>query len=56
MGDLRYPIGRFEAPDPITADHIDEWISDIGIHSWRGGHHLAHIDLALNAKRDDKEI
>ena len=27
--DLRYPIGRFTAPDPVTRDRVDAWIADI---------------------------
>ncbi|MEM6288729.1 MAG: YfiT family bacillithiol transferase [Bacteroidota bacterium] len=29
MSDLRYPIGLFEAPDPITPDHLGAWIDAI---------------------------
>ena len=27
--DLRYPIGRFSPPDPVTQDQVDAWIDDI---------------------------
>ena len=27
--DLRYPVGRFSAPDPITPDQVAIWIDDI---------------------------
>ena len=27
--DPRYPIGRYEAPDPITANHVADWIDEI---------------------------
>ncbi|MBV9443092.1 MAG: putative metal-dependent hydrolase, partial [Acidobacteriaceae bacterium] len=26
MDDLRYPIGRYQAPDSVTASHRTEWI------------------------------
>jgi len=26
---LKYPIGKFVKPDPVTADHIRSWITDI---------------------------
>lgn len=29
MEDLRYPIGKFAAPEVITAQHIKDWIKDI---------------------------
>ena len=27
--DLRYPIGEFSPPDPVTRDRVDGWIGDI---------------------------
>ncbi|MDE0103901.1 MAG: bacillithiol transferase BstA [Bryobacterales bacterium] len=27
--DLRYPIGRFEPPEPVTSEHVQAWIEDI---------------------------
>ena len=27
--DLRYPIGRFSPPDPVTRDQVGAWIDDI---------------------------
>ncbi len=38
MGDLRYPIGEFEAPAEIHAGQI------VGIYAWHGRHHLAHVE------------
>lgn len=29
MSDSRYPIGRFQAPDPITAEHREQWMKDL---------------------------
>lgn len=29
MSDLRYPVGRFQAPDPIIAEHRDQWIQEL---------------------------
>ena len=29
LDDLRYPIGRFTAPDAISPAHVQEWIADI---------------------------
>ena len=29
LDDLRYPIGRFAAPDAISPAHVQEWIADI---------------------------
>jgi len=29
MNELRYPIGEFEPPDPITAEHVRRWIEEI---------------------------
>lgn len=29
MSDPRYPIGRFQAPDPITAQHREQWMTDL---------------------------
>lgn len=29
MGDLRYPIGRFEPPQAIGAEHLRDWIDEI---------------------------
>ncbi len=29
MNNLRYPIGKFECPEVITAEHVKKWISDI---------------------------
>ncbi len=30
MDNLRYPIGRFEVPDPISAGDLETWIANIG--------------------------
>ena len=27
--DLRYPIGRFSPPDPVTQEQVDAWIDDL---------------------------
>ena len=27
--DLRYPIGQFEPPEPVTREHVRTWIEDI---------------------------
>ena len=27
--DLRYPIGQFEPPEPVTSEHVQAWIDDI---------------------------
>jgi hypothetical protein len=29
MSDLRYPLGRYEAPDPVTAAQRAAWIADL---------------------------
>ncbi len=29
MEELRYPIGQYMPPDPITAEHITDWIEEI---------------------------
>lgn len=29
LEELRYPVGKFEAPDPIAPHHLEAWISEI---------------------------